>query len=65
MLVKCFNFDRSEQAEKEREYEEFRRRKYGDSRDWGKVSAGNGSFSVEVKSLARDEAITLRFTSIS
>ena len=37
---RCF---RSEQEEKDREYEEYRRRKYGDSREWGKVSAGQDS----------------------
>ena len=37
---RCF---RSEQEEKDREYEEYRRRKYGDSREWGKVSAGQCS----------------------
>ena len=35
-----FKFIRSGQEEKDREFEEYRRRKYGDSRDWGKVSAG-------------------------
>ena len=43
----CINtFYRSASQEaKDREFEEYRRRKYGDSRDWGKVSAGQINFS--------------------